>query len=122
MEYQYRFEKLNVWLEAKELVILVYGLLKMFPAEERYALCDQVRRAVISVPSNIAEGSGRISVKEQVHFTEIAYGSLMELYCQLQISLELGYFTKEDFKPIRQKIGVVGKLLSGYRANLSSMP
>ena len=122
MEYQYRFEKLNVWLEAKELVILVYGLLKMFPAEERYALCDQVRRAVISVPSNIAEGSGRISVKEQVHFTEIAYGSLMELYCQLQISLELGYFTEEDFKPIKQKIGVVGKLLSGYRANLSSKP
>jgi len=120
MEYLYRFEKLNVWVEAKQLVAMVYGLLKKFPIEERFALCDQIRRAVISVPSNIAEGTGRMSVKEQIHFMEIAYGSLMETYCQLQISLELGYITEEDLKTTKEKITVVAKLLSGFRANLTS--
>lgn len=120
MEYLYRFEKLNVWVEAKQLVVMVYGLLKKFPIEERFALCDQIRRAVISVPSNIAEGTGRMSVKEQIHFMEIAYGSLMETYCQLQISLELGYITEEDLKTMKEKISVVAKLLSGFRANLAS--
>ena len=120
MEYLYRFEKLNVWVEAKQLVVMVYGLLKKFPIEERFALCDQIRRAVISVPSNIAEGTGRMSVKEQIHFMEIAYGSLMETYCQLQISLELGYITEEDLKTTKEKITVVAKLLSGFRANLAS--
>ena len=98
---------------------MVYGLLKKFPIEERFALCDQIRRAVISVPSNIAEGTGRMSVKEQIHFMEIAYGSLMETYCQLQISLELGYITEEDLKTTKEKITVVAKLLSGFRANLA---
>lgn len=58
---------------------MVYGLLKQFPKEEQYALCDQLRRAVISVPSNIAEGSGRASAKDQAHFIEMAYGSQMEV-------------------------------------------
>lgn len=91
--YQYRFEKLNVWIEARALVVMVYGIIKKFPMEERFALCDQLRRAVISIPSNIAEGCGRVSVKEQIHFMEIAYGSLMETYTQLQIGVDLNYIT-----------------------------
>lgn len=120
MDYLYRFEKLNVWVESKQLVVIVYGLLKKFPIEERFALCDQIRRAVISVPSNIAEGTSRSSIKEQIHFVEIAYGSLMETYCQLQISFELGYITAEELQIVKNKVSVVAKLLSGFRANLAS--
>ena len=75
---EYSFEKLNVWQEARTLVVDVYHLLDSFPQIEKYALCDQIRRAITSVPSNIAEGSGRSSLKEQMHFLEISYGSLME--------------------------------------------
>ena len=118
--YQYRFEKLNVWIESRTLVVMVYEILKKFPIEERFALCDQLRRAVISVPSNIAEGCGRISVKEQIHFMEIAYGSLMEVYTQLQIGVDLKYISEEELQPIKNKIGAVAKLLSGFRNSLVS--
>lgn len=116
--YQYRFEKLNVWLEARKLVVAVYKIVKIFPNEERFALSDQLRRAVISIPSNIAEGCGRISVKEQAHFIEIAYGSLMEVYAQLQIAVDLGYISEEMFISIKENISVVAKLLSGFRNSL----
>lgn len=122
MEYQYRFEKLNVWIEARKLVVSVYQLIKSFPMEERFALCDQLRRAAISVPSNIAEGCGRISVKEQIHFMEIAYGSLMEIYTQLQLAVDLAYISDSDFQPLKVQISAVAKLLSGFRNSLASRP
>ena len=80
---------------------------------ETYALSDQLRRAVVSVPSNIAEGSGRCSVKEKIHFLEIAYGSLTETLCQLDIAHDLEYITGVEFNNIQEKIDVIGKLLSG---------
>lgn len=85
------YKKLDVYAKSRQLVVTVYSLLKHFPAEEKYALCDQLRRAVISVPSNIAEGSGRTSAKDQAHFFEMAFGSLMEVSCQMDIACELGY-------------------------------
>ena len=88
-EFQFQFEKLRAWQEARKLVKSVYKLLDKFPKHEQYALCDQLRRAVISVPSNLAEGNSRVAIKEQIHFFEIAFGSLMEVYCQLQIRLYL---------------------------------
>ena len=93
---EYSFQKLNVWKEAKILVIEVYHLLDDFPKFEKYALCDQIRHAVVSVPSNIAEGSGRKSMKEQIRFLEIAYGSLMETYNQLLIAIDLNYISDES--------------------------
>ena len=84
------FRNLNVYIKSKELVKQIYELLKKFPKEEQFALCDQLRRAVISIPSNIAEGSGRNSQKDQAHFYNIAYGSLMEVVSQLQIAMDLG--------------------------------
>ena len=68
-EFQFQFEKLNAWQEARKLVVDVYQLLELFPKTENYALCDQLRRAVVSVPSNIAEGTGRLAVKEQKLFS-----------------------------------------------------
>ena len=93
---EYSFQKLRVWQEAEKLVVEVYHLLDSFPKFEKYALCDQIRRAIVSVPSNIAEGSGRKSLKEQLHFIEISYGSLMETYNQLLIALDLTYITEES--------------------------
>jgi len=73
------------------LVKLVYGQIKLFPAEERFALSDQLRRAVVSIPSNIAEGCGRSSNKDYAHFLSIARGSLYETMTQLEIAASLGY-------------------------------
>ncbi len=109
----YSFEKLKVWQEAKKLVVDVYRLLDSFPKFEKYALCDQIRRAIVSVPSNIAEGSGRRSLKEQIHFLEIAYGSLMETYNQLLIAIELTYITEESVEAIKPSIDAVAKMING---------
>lgn len=108
----YSFEKLNVWQEAKELVVDVYHLLDSFPKFEEYALCDQIRRAIVSVPSNIAEGSGRKSLKEQIRFLEISYGSLMETYNQLLIAIDLTYITEESVEAIKPSIDAVAKMIN----------
>ena len=112
---EYSFQKLNVWKEAKILVIEVYHLLDDFPKFEKYALCDQIRRAVVSVPSNIAEGSGRKYMKEQIRFLEIAYGSLMESYNQLLIAIELTYITEQSVEEIKPTIDAVAKMINGLR-------
>lgn len=109
----YSFEKLNVWQEAKKLVVDVYHLLDEFPKFEKYALCDQIRRAVVSVPSNIAEGSGRKSLKEQIRFLEISYGSLMETFNQLLIAIDLNYITEESVEAIKPRIDAVAKMING---------
>lgn len=104
---KFTFFDLRVYQESKALVKEVYKLLKKFPKFEVYALGDQLRRAVISVPSNIAEGSGRFSIKEKIHFIEIAYGSLAELLCQLDIAYDLDYITKEEFENEQERINVI---------------
>ena len=109
----YSLEKLKVWQEAKNLVVEVYHLLDAFPSIEKYALCDQIRRAIVSVPSNIAEGSGRRSLKEQIHFLEISYGSLMETYNQLLIAIDLTYITQESVESIKPRIDDVAKMING---------
>jgi len=98
------YRNLDTYKDAKQLVKDVYALLMMFPREEQYALCDQLRRAVISVLSNIAEGMGRTSVKDQAHFLEISFGSLQEVQCQLEIASELGYISIDQFKEIDTNI------------------
>lgn len=100
----YAFENMNAWQEARKLVVEVYQLLDDFPHFEKYALCDQIRRAIVSVPSNLAEGSGRVSVKEQLHFYEISYGSLMETYNQLLIAADLDYIGEDSLETLRPKI------------------
>ena len=115
----YSFEKLNAWQEAKKLVVAVYQLLDSFPKFENYALCDQIRRSIVSVPSNIAEGSGRKSLKEQIHFLEIAYGSLMEVYNQLLIAIDLTYITKESVDSIKPTIDAVAKMINGLSKTYS---
>ena len=117
-ESKFSFENLEVWQTARKLVGEVYILVRKFPNEEKYALGDQIRRAVISVPSNIAEGSGRGSLKEKIHFIEIAYGSLMEVYCQLQLACDLCFIKEADFATIKPIITSISCMLVGLRASI----
>ena len=115
MSVKMNHKNLRVYKEAKELVILVYQLLRKFPHEEQYALCDQLRRAVISIPSNIAEGMGRVSHKEQIHFLEIAFGSLMEVGAQMDVATDLGYISAQELELTELKIDALAAMLSGLR-------
>ena len=119
----YSFENLDVWKVARRLVVQVYGIQAKFPPFEKYGLGDQIRRAVVSVPSNIAEGNSRISLKEQLHFIEIAYGSLMEVYCQLILACDLKYVKEPDITDAITLVNSIGKMLNGLRYNkLSQLP
>ena len=118
-EQTYPFEKLAVWQLSRTFVASIYQLLALFPSEEKYALCDQLRRAAISVPSNIAEGCSRMSFKEQKHFIEIAYGSLMEVYCQLIIAADLGYISTEQINDLKPLIDKIAKMLNSLRASIN---
>ena len=116
------FENLVAYQRSMDLVDKVYDLLRGFPSEEKYALCDQLRRAVVSIPSNIAEGLGRLSGKEQVRFIEISYGSLMEVYCQLSIAKRRHYITSELFEELAKDIEDIARPLSGLRKSLNPQP
>ena len=107
------YRKLIAYQKAKEVVKRTYKLLKKFPDEERFAMCNQLRRASISVTSNIAEGVNRFSLKDKSHFIEMAYGSLMEVSSQFEIAEELGYITVDDRQNMDQLIEEDARLLSG---------
>ena len=107
-----RLKDLIVYQKSKDLVMSVYGILDSFPDSERFALSSQIRRAVVSIPSNIAEGMGRVSDKDQAHFLNIAYGSVMETYAQLDIAHDLGYITDEIFNKLESDIEEVSKMIS----------
>ena len=116
----FSFEKLEVYQKSRILVVSVYNLINKFPKEEQFALCNQLRRCIVSVPSNIAEQSGRTYIKEKIHHIEYSYGSLMEAYCQLQIGVDLGYITENDFFKIKDQFFEISRLLSGLKKSLSS--
>ena len=115
METKNRFKDLVAYKESRALVKMIYGILYKFPKEEMYALSDQLRRAAVSVPSNIAEGMGRYSVKEQTHFLEIAFGSLLEISAQLDIAGDLGYVDTSEQEVIEKQVDRVASLISGLR-------
>ena len=115
MDENFSYRNLRVYQQAKSLVVYIYSLLKQFPKEEQYALCDQLRRAVISIPSNIAEGMGRVSIKEQIHFIEIAFGSLNETMCQIELAYELGYISQEQLIASEDFVKEVSRMLSRLR-------
>ena len=120
IQYSFSFRKLNVYQMSKTLVKDVYGLTGEFPKNEIYALSDQMRRAVVSIPSNIAEGTSKVSPREQFHFLEISYGSLMELMCQTEIAYDIGYITENQFNKIENEIGDIYKMLSSMQSTLKS--
>lgn len=112
---QFTFEKLEAWKKSRVLVKDVYALISKFPPAEKFGLSSQLGRAIISVPSNIAEGCGRPSVKERIHFFEIAYASLMESLTQLILASDLDFISEQEVDETRVKIIEVAKLISGLR-------
>ena len=109
------YRKLIAYQKAKEVLKRTYKLIKKFPPEERYAMCDQLRRASVSITSNIAEGVNRYSVKDKAHFIEMAFSSLMEVSSQFEIAEELGYITIEERMSMDELIREDARLLSGLQ-------
>lgn len=114
MEF-FGYRNLVAYQKAKEVRKQVYRLLKQFPKSEQFALCDQLRRAAVSITSNIAEGITRYSAKDKVHFLEISYGSLMEVMSQIEIAEEEQYITTEQFHNMEILIADTARLLSGLQ-------
>lgn len=115
---QYSFEKLNVWQEARVLVKSIYTITSTFPKEEIFGITSQMRRAAISICSNIAEGSGRTTKPDQANFYRIAYSSLLELLNQLIISNDLAFINDSELQEIREKLDSIAFKLSSLRNSL----
>jgi len=111
----FSFQKLEVWQMAKKMVVEVYEMTGKFPSEERFGLTSQINRAAVSVASNIAEGSGRTSYKDQAHFTQMAYGSLMEMACEIEITKELGFISSEQLEKMFTSVVPIADKLSALR-------
>jgi four helix bundle protein len=115
------YHDLKVWQDAMELTLNIYRMTRKFPAEEMYGLSAQLRRAAISVASNIAEGKERSSNKELLQFLSHARGSLYEVQTQLQIAESLGYLTETDHQSLAQQADSVGRMLNGKIAKFRQM-
>ena len=113
------YKKLDAYQIAKEFTLYVYSLVRKYPSYEQYAICDQLRRAAVSVPSNIVEGMGRMAIKERIHFLEISYGSVAEVLCQLDLSQSLGYISEEELYNAEEIAKRLTKVMSGLRKSLS---
>jgi four helix bundle protein len=112
------YEKLEVWKESFELAFIVHHLTKQFPPEEKYVYVEQMRRATLSIPSNIAEGKGRMSDRELRRFCLIANGSAMELQTQLRLAKRLHFAPIHTFVPAEQKLELVLRLLNRFMRQL----
>ncbi|RAK70221.1 four helix bundle protein [Hymenobacter edaphi] len=108
------YKDLTVWQQGRKLVQYVYLMTKTFPAEERYDLVSQMRRAAVSIPSNIAEGCGRQHPKDTIQFLIIARGSLYELETQIYLCFDLSYITEADLEAAVEKIEKMIQLLQGF--------
>ena len=113
----FSFEKLEVWQKAKHFCTSIYKLSREFPKEEQYGLTNQIRRAAVSVSANIAEGTSKISNKDQARFTVIAYASLMEVASHLEIARELEYINDDKIldDTIRPQIAHLANMLNNLR-------
>jgi four helix bundle protein len=111
----FSFEKLEVWQESISLTKMIYHLTKKFPSEEKFGLISQLRRATVSVASNLAEGTSRKTNKDKAHFTTIAFSSSMEVLNQLIISKELLFISNKDYNLARVKIEKISNMLNALR-------
>lgn len=109
------YRKLIAYQKGKDVVKRTYQLLKKFPSDEKHAMSNQLRRASVSITSNIAEGVNRYSVKDKSHFIEMSYGSLMEVSSQFEIAEELGYITTAERMSMDMLIEEEARLLSGLQ-------
>jgi len=115
-----KYEELVVWQKAMDLVTDIYKVTATFPADERFGLTSQIRRAAVSIPSNIAEGHGRKSTGAYLNHLSIAHGSLMEVETQLQISARLELVGSDNLSDLISKTNAIGKMLNGLIRSLST--
>ncbi len=115
MGYIFSFEKLNVWVDSKELIKSIYQITKNFPPDEKFGLTNQLRRASVSIASNLAEGSSRASIKDRLRFITIAYGSLMEVLNQLIIAHELCFVEKKEYGEVRGQVEKIANKINALR-------
>jgi len=115
---RFRFQELEVWQKAIDFADLIYELTGRFPDDERFGLRNQLRRAAVSVSSNIAEGNGRTSQLEYIRFVEIAYASLMEVISQLHIAERRKYISNHQLEQAMEAGEQIAKMLSGLRNHL----
>ena len=113
--YQFGFEKLEVWQEARKLTVAIYRLTEKFPEREKFGLTNQLRRSSVSVAANIAEGTTRSSAKEQAYFTSISYGSLMEVMSHLITAVDLNFITGEELSSVRSMIQPLSLKINNLR-------
>ena len=115
----FSFEKLIAWQKARELALEIFKITKLFPKDELFGMTSQMRRCSVSIASNLAEGSGRNSMKDKARFTEIAFGSALELLNQLILSFDFEYIEEQKYIEIREKITEVTVLINGlYKSQL----
>jgi len=119
-DFKFSFEKLEVWQNSRTFVKSVYLIINRLPNEEKFAICNQLRRASVSVSSNIAEGSSRFSPKDQIRFIEIAYGSLIETYCQLKLCVDLDYISENEMEECKSLIFKISRQLSSLKKSIQS--
>lgn len=112
---QYSFEKLHVWNDIREMIKYIYALTADYPDFEKFGLVNQMRRAAISVSSNLAEGSSRTGAKDQAHFYQLAYSSNMELLSQTIVSLDLNFINQEQHQQLRTYIQGIAYKLNALR-------
>ncbi|MCF6224013.1 MAG: four helix bundle protein [Flavobacteriaceae bacterium] len=113
--FEYSFEKLEVWKESIKLVKLIYNITKTFPVSEKYGLISQLRRASVSISSNLAEGTSRISNKDKAYFTTLSFSSTMEVLNQILIAKELEFISEDNYIEIRKKISKISNMLNALR-------
>ena len=112
------YRDLEVWQKAMDLVVSIYSLTKSFPDSERFGLTSQIQRAVVSIPSNIAEGHGRHGLREYLNHLSMAYGSLMEVETQIQIADRLRYAEKSQVQSLLSDTQQLGRMLNGLKRSL----
>ena len=113
--FEYSFEKLEVWKESVDLVKSIYKITSKFPDEEKFGIVSQLRRASISISSNLSEGTSRTTNKYKAYFTTMSYSSTMEVLNQLIISKELQFLSEEEFLVLRKKISKITNMLNSLR-------
>lgn len=112
--HEYYFEKLRVWQRSREFVKKIYLLTRKFPDSEKFGIVSQMQRASVSISSNIAEGTSRKSSKDQGHFIQVAYASLMECLSQLILAYDLGFIKESELIEIREYVEEISNLLNAY--------
>ena len=114
------FHNLVIWEKSHQLTLDIYKLTQQFPKEELFGLTSQIRRAISSVPTNIAEGCGRATNKDFAHFLQISIGSACEVEYQLLLAHDLNYITDEDYNRLNDEIVSVRKMIHKYQSGLKS--